>query len=114
MVCGVSSLIHKRKSVDSKQAISMKFLPGDRIIRASHTLTILEALEEAGIPMESSCGGMGTCGTCRIVVEKGLDKLGPRNEPEREIAVDRGFSENERLSCQNFSKEGLVLRRGSA
>jgi len=104
-------LIQKRKPVDPKQPLSMKFLPGEIVVQASQTETILEALTEAGIEMDNSCGGMGTCGTCRVFVEKGLEKLGPRNDPEAELAQDRKFAENERLTCQNFVKDGLVLRK---
>jgi ferredoxin, 2Fe-2S len=104
-------LIQKRKAVDTKSHISLKILPEGRIVQASQTQTILEALQEAEIPMDSSCGGMGTCGTCRLFIEEGLEKLSPRNDPETEIAVDRNFANNERLSCQNFVKDGLVLRK---
>lgn len=104
-------MIQKRKSVDPKQSISLKILPDDIIVKASHTDTILEALLDARIELNHSCGGMGTCGTCRVFVEKGLEKLGLRNEPETEIANDRQFTENERLACQNFAKDGLVLRK---
>ena len=39
-----------------------------------------------------------------------LEKLGPRNEVEAEIAEDRKFSSAERLSCQMDPLDGLVLQ----
>lgn len=110
---GVSSLIQKRKSVDSKSSISLRILPEDRIVPTSHGKTILDAILDDGLEIDHSCGGMGTCGTCRVFIEKGLEKLAPRNEPESEIAGDRQFAENERLSCQNFAFEGMVIRKPS-
>lgn len=104
-------MIQKRRTVDPKQPVLLKILPEEIDVPASHTDTILEALLEAEIEIDHSCGGMGTCGTCRVFVEKGLEKFGPRNEPESEIAQDRQFAENERLACQNFVKDGLVLRK---
>jgi 2Fe-2S ferredoxin len=89
----------------------MEILPEEKIVQASQEQTILEALLENKIEIDHTCGGMGTCGTCRIFVQKGLEKFELRNEIESEIAADRGFTENERLSCQNLVKDGLVLRK---
>ena len=111
MVRGVSSLIQKRKGVEPKTPISLVILPEKAIVHASQTDTILEALQNAEIQMDSSCGGMGTCGTCRVFVEEGIEKFSPRNDLEQEIAQDRNFAMNERLTCQNFVKDKLVLRK---
>jgi ferredoxin len=104
-------LIHKRKPVDPKSIISFRILPENKLVQASQDSTILEALLKADIELDHSCDGHGTCGTCRIFVEKGLEKLGPRNEVENEFASDRQFRENERLSCQCLVQEGLILKR---
>lgn len=72
--------------------------------------SVLELAIEKGIEISHSCGGHGTCGTCRVFVEKSVDKLLPRNEIELEMAEDRGFSENERLSCQIHPVPGLVIK----
>ncbi len=104
-------MIQKRKAVDPKSAISFKILPENKIVRASHESTVLKALLDAKIPIPTSCQGMGTCGTCRIFVDQGLEKLPPRNEIEQEFAAERGFADNERLSCQIQVQEGLILRK---
>lgn len=72
--------------------------------------TILDALLEAQQSIDHSCGGNGTCGTCRIIVQEGLEKLTPRNELEQEMAEDRGFEDYERLACQNQAIAGLKVR----
>jgi ferredoxin len=104
-------LIQKRKAVDPKSTISFKILPDNKNVSASQGTTILKALRSAKIEIASSCDGMGTCGTCRVFVENGLEKLGPRNEIENEFAQERSFKDNERLSCQCLVQEGLVLRK---
>jgi ferredoxin len=104
-------LIQKRKSVDPKSLISLKILPENRIVKASQGTTILEALQTSRIKLDSSCGGMGTCGTCRVFVEQGIEKLGPLTEAELEMSQDRQFESNERLSCQCQAQDGIVLRR---
>jgi len=62
--------------------------------------TLLEALDQADISISHSCGGNGICGTCSVKVQSGLDILAPMEEVEKDIASDRGFGPNERLSCQ--------------
>jgi ferredoxin len=104
-------LFHKRKPVDPKSHISLTVLPENIVVQASQGSTILEALLKAEIEIDHSCGGMGTCGTCRIFVEKGLEKFAPPEEAEQEIISDRQFKKNERLSCQNRVCDGLVLRK---
>lgn len=104
----------KRKSSDSKLPVSLTIMPENRIVHASHGDTILEAILDAGLELNHSCGGMGTCGTCRIFVLQGLELLSERNIPESEIAQDRNFLHEERLACQNFAQSGLVIDRGPA
>ena len=95
----------------AKPPISITFLPEEFVVHASHrTESILEAALEAGYELEHSCGGYGTCGTCLVIVEKGLEKMEPRGEIESEMASDRSFRPEERLCCQNRPVDGLVLR----
>lgn len=89
--------------------ISIKFLPENRLVDASQSESILEAALGAGLPIPHSCGGHGTCGTCRVWVREGLESLPPRNEVEQEMAEERGFQVSERLCCQNQACPGLVL-----
>lgn len=97
--------------IDPRNKLSFRVLPEDIEVQASQKQTILEALLEAHIEIDHSCGGMGSCGTCRVFVIKGLEQLGPRNELEKEIAEDRNFSVEERLSCQNLVVMGLLLKK---
>lgn len=73
--------------------------------------SVLEVAVREGLALDHTCGGFGTCGTCRIFVRKGLEKLPPRNEIEAEIAEDRGFQDFERLACQTEPLDGLVIER---
>ena len=71
--------------------------------------TILDCLLAAKAPIGTSCGGMGTCTACLVRVKEGLAELGARNEIEAEAGSDRGFEPSERLSCQNFPHEKLLV-----
>jgi len=85
----------------------------ERPFHCEQTCTVLEAALKNKIELNHSCGGMGTCGTCRVRILSSLESLGPlepRNEIEIEMANDRGFAENERLACQLAIVNGLKFR----
>ncbi|MBN8540622.1 MAG: (2Fe-2S)-binding protein [Deltaproteobacteria bacterium] len=62
--------------------------------------TILDIAVENSVEMAHSCGGMGSCGTCRIRLHADLGAIPAMEEVEEEMAIDRGFLPDERLSCQ--------------
>ena len=41
-------------------------IPDDIVLRGSIGATILYTLQESNVPIGSSCGGLGTCGECKI------------------------------------------------
>lgn len=78
------------------------------LIGCAEGLSILEGLLSHGVEVSHSCGGHGSCGTCRVVILRG--KLEPRNETEAELAKDRGFTDAERLACQTPLVAGVKIR----
>ncbi len=85
-------------------------MPKNEIVVVSQEgVNILDIALKAGIEVSNSCGGNGTCGTCLVRVHQGGQNLPPRNEIEMEMALERGFSPNERLCCQLEPVDGLVL-----
>ena len=76
---------------------------------ASDQQTVLDVALKHKIPLNHSCGGNATCGTCRVFVKSDLSQLPERNEVEKEMAEDRSFQPQERLACQLCCFEGLVV-----
>jgi 2Fe-2S ferredoxin len=95
--------------VKPKTTVSITFLPSKAVVEASHDETLLEAGLREEVEIPHSCGGNGTCGTCRVWVVQGLELLPERNEVETEMAQDRQFDLHERLCCQNYPVPGLVV-----
>jgi 2Fe-2S ferredoxin len=89
---------------------SIHFLPFDKRCTFTHESSVLEVALKNGIEIPHSCGAMGSCTTCRVLVESSPSALPPRNELEQDIADMRGFTDQERLSCQLPPADGLVLR----
>src|SRR5579859_3540442 len=44
----------------------VRFMPQDVTARTGDGATVLDAANWAGLPIESVCGGRGTCGKCRV------------------------------------------------
>jgi uncharacterized 2Fe-2S/4Fe-4S cluster protein (DUF4445 family) len=81
------------------------FQPMGRRVSMKGDKTLLELAQEAGVALESTCGGKGICGKCRVQPsqqgsspsEKELELLGPD-------AIT-----GERLACQTSLPEGGVV-----
>ena len=78
-------------------------------IQAENQASVLELALDHDLQVTHSCGGFATCGTCRVFVEKSVEKIAPPEGLELEMAQDRGFADNERLCCQLVPVHGLVL-----
>ena len=86
------------------------FLPEKKSVAFRDGDTVLDLALANRLGLPTSCGGMGTCGTCRVLVESDLSKIPALNQVEQEIAADRGFKKNERLGCQLEAFDGLCVR----
>jgi len=70
-------------------------------VTLSPKISLMEGLRKAKIPIPFSCGGEGICTTCRVFITAG--DVTKANELESSRAQERGYKENERLSCQCFA-----------
>ncbi|MGE3974074.1 MAG: 2Fe-2S iron-sulfur cluster-binding protein [Bdellovibrionales bacterium] len=87
----------------------MIFLPSKKSIEFRDGESVLELAIAHKVRLAHSCGGMGSCGTCRVFVRSDLNKLSPRTDIEVEMSKDRQFVENERLACQTKAFDGLIV-----
>ncbi len=58
--------------------------------------TVLKIALDAGIPMETACGGNGFCTTCMCEIED-MTNVTPRNDREENMGV---VDDPKRLGCQ--------------
>lgn len=77
--------------------LKITFLPDKKNIEVNKGTTALEALERAGINIDTPCGGKGICGKCKILINKGITTATPiEEELLSEEEIKKGF----RLACQ--------------
>ena len=62
--------------------------------------TLLSAAEDAGVGIESLCGGEGLCGTCKVVVEDGETCLSDPVEADELLLSEGQLERGYRLSCR--------------
>jgi 2Fe-2S ferredoxin len=78
---------------------------GERTIRADSGRPLMEALRDANLNVQGTCGGACSCGTCHVYIKQvWADKLPPRTEDEQMMLEAIGelveVRANSRLSCQ--------------
>ena len=76
-------------------------LNGD-VIDVEENTSIVDAIEEAGVPIGCS---NGVCGTCEVEVLEGMKNLNEMTEEEEDL----GMEGNKRLGCQCQLTGGTVV-----
>lgn len=76
--------------------VEVTYLPSGKTARVPEGTTLFNAAHWAGLPIESTCGGRGTCGKCSVKVLEGDAELSLADYRHLPDKIDEGW----RLSCQ--------------
>ncbi len=79
------------------QGRSLYLLPGTKVI---------EAVAGVGIAIDTPCGGVGTCGKCKVRI---TDGAGPANETEKKFFSEAEIKDGWRLACQTHVQNNITL-----
>jgi uncharacterized 2Fe-2S/4Fe-4S cluster protein (DUF4445 family) len=88
------------------EKVKVTFLPKETSTRVPAGTTLFHAAAWTGQPIESTCGGRGTCGKCRVQVIQGSVPVTPadlQHLPQEDIAG--GW----RLSCQSEVRDEMIV-----
>ena len=80
------------------------FLPDGACLEVESGRTILEVAQAVGVAIDSSCGGAGACGKCKVMVSLGRPG-GKPGDLLSEDEIERGFV----LACQATVEDDLVV-----
>lgn len=74
---------------------------GDKVVAAPENSNLLRVSikEQGGIPFK--CGG-GLCGTCKCLIEEGLENTDKVKPKERKHLKPEDFEAGYRMACQTF------------
>ncbi|HET7419811.1 MAG TPA: ASKHA domain-containing protein [Candidatus Dormibacteraeota bacterium] len=86
--------------------LEVTYQPFDRTTRVPAGTTVFSAAHWIGLPIDSTCGGRGTCGKCKVRIVRGLT--------DAETADHRQLRPQEivdgwRLSCQAHVHEDMTV-----
>lgn len=96
--------------MQTKPKILVKIENLERNVYCAQGATLLECLNQNKIEISQVCGGMASCGTCRVYLQGELQNSPLRNELEAEVAQDKHFADNERLACQLEVEGPLAIK----
>ncbi len=79
-------------------------LTSGKTITSDAGASILDSLKKAGIFLTSSCGGKGTCGKCRAIIQSGSTDIKSKMKLSKE-ELDLGYI----IACQTFPTEDVTI-----
>jgi uncharacterized 2Fe-2S/4Fe-4S cluster protein (DUF4445 family) len=90
--------------MNSQKKYLIKFIPSDKSIKVSPGYNLKQAILDSGIHIDSSCGGVGTCGRCKVRIKEG--KVGTKKS---KFISSREKEKGYVLSCLSKIESDLIV-----
>jgi uncharacterized 2Fe-2S/4Fe-4S cluster protein (DUF4445 family) len=90
----------------SRNTVRVSFQDFDSEVEVERGKTVLEAVRQAGLALESECGGRATCGMCRV---RFLDGTPPPSADDELLLGDDAVGQGWRLGCQTVLDDDCVI-----
>ncbi len=85
--------------------VSIEFRPHDKVTRVPPGMTIFNAANWIGLPIDSTCGAKGTCGKCKVRILRGQNGA---TAADRRIFSEEEIADGWRLSCRSEANSDVV------
>ena len=85
--------------------VSIEFRPHDKVTRVPSGMTIFNAANWIGLPIDSTCGAKGTCGKCKVRILRGNNGA---TAADRRIFSEEELADGWRLSCRSEANSDVV------
>jgi uncharacterized 2Fe-2S/4Fe-4S cluster protein (DUF4445 family) len=86
---------------------TIRFEPVGKAVTYDEPVIILEAAREAGVEILALCGGLGSCGRCRVKVRGAA--LPPSSETEKDVLSREEIAAGYRLACRTLAKGDVIV-----
>ncbi|MBN1191143.1 MAG: DUF4445 domain-containing protein [Dehalococcoidales bacterium] len=83
---------------------NVHFLPDDIVVTVNQGTDLLSAALQAGVHINASCAGAGTCHTCKIRVSRGTVE-----SKQEEKLSSKEYDQGMRLACQSLVLSDLIV-----
>lgn len=87
--------------------LQLTYRPFDRVTRVPEGTTLFSGAHWIGLPIESTCGGRGTCGKCKVQVLQGDIEITPA---DRRLLTEKEIDDGWRLACVAQAYDDAVCR----
>jgi uncharacterized 2Fe-2S/4Fe-4S cluster protein (DUF4445 family) len=89
-----------------QKKLQVIYRPFDKVTRVPPGTTLFSAAHWIGLPIDSTCGGRGTCGKCKVQLLEGGAEITSADRKQLQVAeLEAGW----RLSCQAKVYEDLTV-----
>ncbi len=85
----------------------IKFVPDNKTVEVPDGTSLLGAATQAGVEVEATCGGKGTCGKCRVKILSGNSGVHTSSETKRLLAAE--LAEGWALACRHVVSEDMIV-----
>lgn len=96
------------------ETVEIQFLDADGVelatICASPGISLLALASKAGIEIDHFCGGQCSCGTCRVIVGDGSNRLSKMAGMEQMVLGAKHVSNGCRLACQARAEGSVTIQ----
>lgn len=82
----------------SSDSVTVRFTSAGAAVQIRVGQTLADAAREAGVPLPTPCGGIGTCGKCKVKILEG--EVTTPSEAEQRMLPAEELEEGIRLGCQ--------------
>jgi len=105
LILALTYVVLGARAVLLPQGLARVTVNGERVLDAALGEKLLGALEHGGVHLPTSCGGVGTCGLCRVTVTGAGDVL----PIERTSLSGTDIANSVRLACQVVVRDDLAI-----
>jgi len=88
--------------------VKVTFLPLNKVVEVPNGSTILQAAVTAGVQIQSTCGGRGTCGKCKVQIP--LRDIVPITEESESSLSDVERAEGWVFACKYTLEQDLTVK----
>ena len=85
--------------------VSIEFRPHDKVTRVPSGMTLFNAANWIGLPIDSTCGAKGTCGKCKVRILHGYNGA---TRADRKVFTEAELADGWRLSCRSEAHADVV------
>ncbi len=87
----------------------IRFEPSGQSIEVAVGTLLLDAVEQAGLPLARACGAEGLCGRCGVVLQEGGETVAAESPLEARAKERNRVSATMRLACRVRVPGDLVV-----